>query len=159
MDCSVYILNDRRQLDLPVPWGWWWFVFGFFLMNFSESCHKKRFDEIAFVMISWQARSLILWYFDRRQGGDGVTQGLAVPPVLGQAALRQLSEKNGKSKATGAVQCLPVTVTSMCFTNACEFSFTAPLWGMKLLLLLLQKNKAGHKEIKLFSWGLTGSLW
>lgn len=34
-----------------------------------------------------------------------------------------------------------------------------PLSGRKLLLPLLQKRKVRQKEIKLFSWGPTGSLW
>lgn len=55
------------------------------------------------------------------------TRSLAAPLVTGQAAQSQLLEKDGKSKGTGSVQCLPVTVTSVCFTHTCQFSFTAPL--------------------------------
>lgn len=67
MDWSVFILNDRRQSDLPGPF--------FFLLskNFSESCRKKRSNEIAFVTTSQQPRSLTSRYCDRSQDRDELT--------------------------------------------------------------------------------------
>lgn len=156
VDWSVCIWSDRRQFDLPVP-------FFFFFNNFSESCHKKRCNEIAFVMMSHQPRSITSGYFERSQDGWATCPGGPAAsrhhPSRGRMLGASYERRMESQKLRELVQCLPVTVTSMCFTKACGFSFPAPLWGRKFLLPLLQKKKVRHEEIKLFSWDPTGILW
>ena len=87
MDWSVYILNGRRWFDLPV----------LFFKNLSESCRKKRSNEIAFVVISQQPRSFTLWCCDRSRGRDEPagqrTCSLAPSPVTGSWQRRMENQK------------------------------------------------------------------
>lgn len=129
MDCSVCILNVRRQFDLPVPDGFFW-------RTFQNPAIRSALMKLP---LSWspRAKKPHLRVPDRNQDrGEQTAQQDPSPAaslmwdrLLWASSWRRMESQ----KPWELLSACQVTFTSMYFTKAWELRFTAPLWGRKLL--------------------------